>query len=107
MLLQDTNILHMCLTFLDCCCGGIISGSTCAVDLLSAVTGAAEGKELLGKLWQDIMPEAVHFVRKHLKEPVTTVDNALVASCFSIMDALLKPYVRCTLSTAMPGATCA
>ncbi|KAL0019092.1 hypothetical protein WJX77_000912 [Trebouxia sp. C0004] len=56
--------------------------------------GAAEGKELLGKLWLDIVPEAVHFVRRHLKEPVTTVDNALVASCFSIMDALLKPYVR-------------
>lgn len=54
----------------------------------------AEGKELLGKLWQDMVPEAVHFVRKHLKEPVTTVDNALVASCFNIMDALLRPYVR-------------
>ena len=40
------------------------------------------------------MPEAIHFVHKHLKEPVPTVDNALVASCFSIMDALLKPYVR-------------
>lgn len=53
-----------------------------------------EGREVLGKLWQDIVPEAVHFVRKHLKEPVTTVDNALVASCFNIMDALLRPYAR-------------
>ena len=50
---------------------------------------------MLGRLWQDIVPETVHFVRKHLKEPVTTVDNALVASCFNIMDALLKPFVRC------------
>lgn len=49
---------------------------------------------MLGRLWQDIVPEAVYFVRKHLKEPVTTVDNALVASCFNIMDALLKPFVR-------------
>lgn len=49
---------------------------------------------MLGRLWQDIVPEAVHFVRKHLKELVTTVDNALVASCFNIMDALLKPFVR-------------
>ena len=53
-----------------------------------------EGRDLLGKLWQDIVPEAVHFVRKHLKEPVTTVDNALVASCFNIMDALLRPFAR-------------
>jgi len=45
------------------------------------------------------VPEAVHFVRRHLKEPVATVDNALVASFFSIMDALLKPYVRYRLST--------
>lgn len=49
---------------------------------------------MLGRLWQEIVPEAVHFVRKHLKEPVTTVDNALVASCFNIMDALLMPFVR-------------
>lgn len=73
-----------------------------------AVTGAQEGKELLSKLWQDIVPEAIHFVRKHLKEPVTTVDNALVASCFSIMDALLKPYVRyrrCPQSAVVKLAT--
>ena len=53
-----------------------------------------EGRAVLSRLWQDLVPEGVHFVRKHLKEPVTTVDNALVASCFDIMDALLKPFVR-------------
>lgn len=60
----------------------------------SVYAEVGEGRELLDKLWQAIVPEAVHFVRKHLKEPVTTVDNALVASCFNIMDALLRPYAR-------------
>ena len=56
--------------------------------------GVSEGKDLLAQLWKDIVPEAIHFVHKHLKEPVSTVDNALAASCFSVMDALLAPFVR-------------
>ena len=31
-------------------------------------------------------------VRKNLKETVVTVDHNLVASCLSLMDALLRPY---------------
>jgi dynein heavy chain len=33
-------------------------------------------------------------VRKQLKEAVGTVDHNLVASCLSLLDALLRPYAR-------------
>ncbi|KAK9803422.1 hypothetical protein WJX72_010826 [[Myrmecia] bisecta] len=56
--------------------------------------GLKSGSATLASIFQAIVPEAVRFVRKNLAETVATVDHGLVASCFNVMDAMLRPYVR-------------
>lgn len=57
-------------------------------------TGVVQSRDLLSRLWSALVPDAVRFVRKGVKEAVPSVDNALVMACFNIMDSLLKPFVR-------------
>lgn len=76
---------------------GAVVASVCVcilTPLLCLALGAEKSKDLLSRLWAALVPDAVRFVRKGVKEAVPSVDNALVMSCFNIMDALLKPYVR-------------
>ncbi|MEW5298367.1 MAG: hypothetical protein WDW36_001499 [Sanguina aurantia] len=49
---------------------------------------------LLASIFNALVPEALRFVRRSLKETVATVDGNLVASCFNVMDALLLTYAR-------------
>lgn len=45
-------------------------------------------------LCSHFVPEGLRFVRRHLKETVTTVNNNLVTNCFNVMDSLVAPWVR-------------
>lgn len=49
--------------------------------------------QVLAALFSGIVPDAVQLVRKQLKETVPTCNHNLVASCFSLMDSLVKPYL--------------
>jgi hypothetical protein len=49
--------------------------------------------QVLGVLVRALLPEGLALVRKQLKETVPSSQHALVASCFNLMDALLRPYV--------------
>ena len=51
-------------------------------------------KDLLTSMFTALVPDGLAFLRKSLHETVTTVDNNLVAACFNIMDALLRPWQR-------------
>jgi len=57
-------------------------------------TGVSEHKQLLADMFAALVPEGLRFLRRNLKETVTTVNNNLVASCFNVMDSLIRPYVR-------------
>ncbi|KXZ54227.1 hypothetical protein GPECTOR_5g319 [Gonium pectorale] len=54
----------------------------------------AEHKQLLGDIFNAVVPEGLRFLRRSLKETVATVNNNIVSSCFSLMDALLKGFER-------------
>ncbi|GLI62391.1 hypothetical protein VaNZ11_005010 [Volvox africanus] len=56
--------------------------------------GVAEHKALLADIFNALVPEGLRLLRKSLKETVATVNNNLVASCFGLMDALLKAFER-------------
>eukprot|EP00878_Enallax_costatus_P042718 GHUV01050169.1.p3 GENE.GHUV01050169.1~~GHUV01050169.1.p3 ORF type:complete len:212 (+),score=63.86 GHUV01050169.1:92-727(+) len=50
-------------------------------------------QQALSSLFNGVVPEALHLVRKKLRETVPTTNHGLVMSCFNLMDAMLKPYV--------------
>ncbi|KAG2439747.1 hypothetical protein HYH02_010624 [Chlamydomonas schloesseri] len=56
--------------------------------------GVAENRGKLGAIFKALVPDALRFLRRNLKETVATVNNNLVASCFGLMDSLTKPFVR-------------
>lgn len=49
--------------------------------------------QVLAGLFSGIVPDALQLVRKQLKETVPTCNHNLVASCFNLMDSLVKPYL--------------
>ena len=54
-------------------------------------------KEEFKKIFMSVVPGldgVLFFIRKQLKETVTTVDNCLVAGAFNVMSSLLKRYER-------------
>jgi dynein heavy chain len=54
-------------------------------------------KEEFTKIFMSVVPGldgVLFFIRKQLKETVTTVDNCLVAGAFNVMSSLLKRYER-------------
>ena len=54
-------------------------------------------KEEFTKIFMSVVPGldgVLFFIRKQLKEKVTTVDNCLVAGAFNVMSSLLKRYER-------------
>lgn len=48
---------------------------------------------MLSVIFQAIVPEALRFVRRSLKETVTTVNHNLVLSLFNVFDSLVLQYV--------------
>ena len=46
------------------------------------------------KFGDELLEDGCYFVRHDIKEPVTTVDNNLVQSCFRIVDSFLKDYIE-------------
>ena len=56
--------------------------------------GVKQHSEMLTRMFRALVPEGLRFVRRNLKETVATVPHNLVMSCFSVMDSLVKPYVR-------------
>ena len=54
-------------------------------------------KEEFAKIFASVVPGldgVLFFIRKQLKETVTTVDNCLVSGAFNVMSSLLKRYER-------------
>jgi hypothetical protein len=49
--------------------------------------------QVLEALFNGLVLEAVHLVRRSLKETVPTCNHNLVMSCFNLMDSLMKPYM--------------
>lgn len=49
--------------------------------------------QVLEALFHGLVLEAVHLVRKQLKETVPTCNHNLVMSCFNLMDSLMEPYM--------------
>lgn len=49
-------------------------------------------KNQLEKFGDELLEDGCYFVRHDIKEPVTTVDNNLVQSCFRIIDTFLNDY---------------
>ncbi len=47
---------------------------------------------LLRILLEELLPGALLLVRRCLVEPVPTTDQALVAGCLGLLDALLRPH---------------
>ena len=63
-------------------------------------------KEEFTKIFMSVVPGldgVLFFIRKQLKETVTTVDNCLVAGAFNVMSSLLKRYVRDEALGQAPG----
>ncbi|KAG2485619.1 hypothetical protein HYH03_015682 [Edaphochlamys debaryana] len=58
------------------------------------IPGVAEHRETLRSIFTALVPEALRFVRKSLKETVATVNSNLVSSLFGLMDALVRPFAR-------------
>ncbi|EFJ44217.1 dynein heavy chain 2, partial [Volvox carteri f. nagariensis] len=56
--------------------------------------GVSEHGALLANIFNALVPEGLRTLRKSLKETVATVNNNLVASCFGLMDSLLKAFER-------------
>lgn len=62
--------------------------------LQSLFDGVSEHAALLTSLFDALVPDLIHYVRRHTKETVTTVDNNLCVSCFRMLDALVLQYKR-------------
>lgn len=56
--------------------------------------GVSKYAETLGTMCRALIPSAVQYVRRNVKETVSTVDHNLIMSCFNLMDALILPYSR-------------
>lgn len=52
------------------------------------------GVQVVSALFLGLVPDALHLVRKQLRETVPTCNHNLVTSCFNLMDALLRPYLQ-------------
>ena len=50
--------------------------------------------ELMGTMFRALVPDLIVFLRKNLKETVSTVDHNLVLSLFNIMDSFIRPWLR-------------
>lgn len=57
----------------------------------SLCDGVAEHGATLAAMFQALVPDAIYYLRRNLKETVTTVDHNLVLSCFRLMDSLVRP----------------
>ena len=60
----------------------------------SLFDGVKEHAEVLSALFTALMPDSIYYVRKNLKETVTTVDHNLVLSCFRLFDSLVLQFAR-------------
>jgi hypothetical protein len=49
--------------------------------------------QVLAALFRGLVPDALQLVRRQLHETVPTCDHNLVASCFNLMDALMRPWL--------------
>eukprot|EP00955_Chlamydomonas_euryale_P031479 330690-Chlamydomonas_euryale.AAC.4 len=56
--------------------------------------GVSEHAATLSAIFNATVPEALRFLRRGVKETVTTVNPNLVASCFNLMDALILAWRR-------------
>lgn len=56
--------------------------------------GVSEHADILRRMCNELIPTAIKFVRRNLKETLATVDHNLIMSCFNIFDSMIKPYRR-------------
>jgi dynein heavy chain, axonemal len=60
--------------------------------------GVFEHSERLRAMFTALVPPLIHWVRRNVRETITTVDPNLCVGCFRIFDALLATYHRSELN---------
>ena len=62
--------------------------------LESLPDGISQSAEILRTMFNALVPEGIRFLRRSMKETVSTVNHNLCMSCFHLFDSLIKPYRR-------------